>query len=101
MNIFWLFSMVDSALPGTSQLIDCNVCCVQLLRSLSHCSILGLLAASRSLLANRRVIVSPLIVRLAWDEHGRWALNVTSENMPQRYNQWALADRLVITLFCT
>ena len=26
-----------------------------------------------------------------------WAL----ENMPQRYNQWELADRLVITLFCT
>lgn len=39
----------------------------------------------------------------SWEvyEHGRWALNVTSENMPQRYNQWALADRLVITLFCT
>lgn len=34
-------------------------------------------------------------------EHGRWALSVTSENMPQRYNQWALADRLLITLFCT
>jgi hypothetical protein len=39
----------------------------------------------------------------SWEvyEHGCWALNVTSENMPQRYNQWALADRLVITLFCT
>ena len=34
-------------------------------------------------------------------EHGRWALSVGSENMPQRYNQWALADRLVITLCCT
>jgi hypothetical protein len=34
-------------------------------------------------------------------EHGRWALSISSENMPQRYNQWALSDRLVITLFCT
>ena len=34
-------------------------------------------------------------------EHGRWAQKVSSENMPQRYNQWELADRLVITLFCT
>jgi hypothetical protein len=34
-------------------------------------------------------------------EHGRWAQNVNSENMPQRYNQWDLADRLAITLFCS
>jgi hypothetical protein len=34
-------------------------------------------------------------------EHGRWAQSVGSENMPQRHNQWELADRLVITLFCT
>ena len=34
-------------------------------------------------------------------EHGRWSQSVGSENMPQRYNQWDLADRLVITLFCT
>jgi hypothetical protein len=34
-------------------------------------------------------------------EHGRWALSISSENMPQRYNQWALADCLAITLFCT
>jgi hypothetical protein len=34
-------------------------------------------------------------------EHGRWALSVSSENMPQRYNQWDLSDRLLITLCCT
>jgi hypothetical protein len=34
-------------------------------------------------------------------EHGRWAQSVGSEDMPQRYNQWELADRLVITLSCT
>jgi hypothetical protein len=64
-NIFWLFSIVVSAFPGTSQFMDWKVLCVQLLRSLSHLSMLGPLAARRNLLANRRVMVSPLIVRLA------------------------------------
>jgi hypothetical protein len=32
---------------------------------------------------------------------GRWALSVSSENMPQRCNQWDLSDRLLVTLCCT
>jgi hypothetical protein len=34
-------------------------------------------------------------------EHGRWSQKVSSENMPQRYNQWDLADRVLITLVCS
>lgn len=33
-------------------------------------------------------------------EHGRWTQAVSSETMAQRYNQWDLADRLQISLFC-
>jgi hypothetical protein len=33
-------------------------------------------------------------------EHGRWQHNEASENMPQRYNQWDLSDRILITLCC-
>jgi hypothetical protein len=33
-------------------------------------------------------------------EHGRWALSQAGENMPRRYNQWDLADRIGLTLFC-
>jgi hypothetical protein len=33
-------------------------------------------------------------------EHGRWQVSVSSENMPRRYNQWDLMDRIGITLFC-
>jgi hypothetical protein len=33
-------------------------------------------------------------------EHGRWQVAASSENMPRRYNQWDLIDRIGITLFC-
>jgi hypothetical protein len=33
-------------------------------------------------------------------EHGRWQVSASSENMPRRYNQWDLSDRVCITLFC-
>jgi hypothetical protein len=33
-------------------------------------------------------------------EHGRWTNSQAGENMPQRYNQWDLADRIGLTLFC-
>jgi hypothetical protein len=33
-------------------------------------------------------------------EHGRWQVAASSENMPRRYNQWDLMDRIGITLFC-
>jgi hypothetical protein len=33
-------------------------------------------------------------------EHGRWQVAISSENMPRRYNQWYLSDRIGITLFC-
>lgn len=33
-------------------------------------------------------------------EHGRWAVAASGESMPRRYNQWDLADRIGITLFC-
>ena len=56
-----------SALPGTSQLIESKLCCDQLFFSMSLLQSLGLLAAFRSRWANRRVIVSPLIMRLALD----------------------------------
>jgi hypothetical protein len=67
MKILGLFSRVERALPGTFQLIDWNVCFVQLLRSWGHCSRFGLHAASRNWLANLCVIVSPWMVRLAWE----------------------------------
>jgi hypothetical protein len=33
-------------------------------------------------------------------EHGRWQVAASSENIPRRYNQWDLIDRIGITLFC-
>jgi hypothetical protein len=33
-------------------------------------------------------------------EHGRWENSQAGENMPRRYNQWDLADRIGLTLFC-
>jgi hypothetical protein len=33
-------------------------------------------------------------------EHGRWQVAASSENMPRHYNQWDLADRIGVTLFC-
>jgi hypothetical protein len=33
-------------------------------------------------------------------EHGRWERKGASENMPAHYNQWALPDRLAVTLLC-
>jgi hypothetical protein len=33
-------------------------------------------------------------------EHGRWMMSQAAENMPRRYNQWDLADRICLTLFC-
>ena len=56
-----------SALPGTSQLIESKVCCDQLFRSMILLQSLGLLADFCSRWANRRVIVSPLMVKLALD----------------------------------
>ena len=51
--------------PGTSQLMESKVCLDQLFLSMSFFQSRGLLAAFRSHWANRRVIVSPLIVTLA------------------------------------
>ena len=67
MKIWALFSSVLSALPGTSQLIESKVCCDQLFLSMSLLQSLGLLAAFLSRWANRLVIVSPLMLRLALD----------------------------------
>ena len=47
--------------------MESKVCWDQLFLSLSFLQSLGLLADFRSRCANRRVIVSPLIVRLALD----------------------------------
>jgi hypothetical protein len=33
-------------------------------------------------------------------EHGRWTNSQASESMPRHYNQWDLADRIGLTLFC-
>jgi hypothetical protein len=33
-------------------------------------------------------------------EHGRWRRQGASEDMPAHYNQWALPDRLAVTLLC-
>jgi hypothetical protein len=33
-------------------------------------------------------------------EHGRWHRHIAKENMPTRYNEYGLDDRLNITLFC-
>jgi hypothetical protein len=33
-------------------------------------------------------------------EHGRWQQNKEAEDMPKRYNQWDLSDRILITLCC-
>jgi hypothetical protein len=33
-------------------------------------------------------------------KHGRWQVAASSENIPRRYNQWDLIDRIGITLFC-
>jgi hypothetical protein len=33
-------------------------------------------------------------------EHGRWQVSASAENMPRRYNQWDLMDRIGLTLFC-
>jgi hypothetical protein len=33
-------------------------------------------------------------------EHGRWRRKGASEDMPAHYNQWALPDRLAVTLLC-
>jgi hypothetical protein len=33
-------------------------------------------------------------------EHGRWRKIGKSEDMPAHYNQWALPDRLAVSLFC-
>ena len=33
-------------------------------------------------------------------EHGRWEQRIESENMPTRYNEYGLDDRINITLFC-
>jgi hypothetical protein len=32
-------------------------------------------------------------------DHGRWQVTASSENMPRRYNQWDLMDRICITFF--
>jgi hypothetical protein len=33
-------------------------------------------------------------------EHGRWTKKLSKENMPTRYNEFTLADRLNLTLLC-
>jgi len=33
-------------------------------------------------------------------EHGRWTIKLSKENMPTRYNEFALEDRLNLTLLC-
>jgi hypothetical protein len=33
-------------------------------------------------------------------EHGRWTRRISKENMPTRYNEYSLADRVNITLLC-
>jgi hypothetical protein len=33
-------------------------------------------------------------------EHGRWRRKISAENMPTRYNEFGLDDRLNITLLC-
>jgi len=33
-------------------------------------------------------------------EHGRWERRLDSENMPTRYNEYGLDDRITITLCC-
>ena len=65
MEILALFSRVSRALPGTSQLMDLKVCWDQLFLSTSFLQSCGLLPACCSHCANWRVIVSPLILRLA------------------------------------
>jgi hypothetical protein len=67
MKICVLCSRVANAFPGACQLIDWNICGVQLLRRISLLRRLGLLAACRSRFANRHVMVSPWTVSLAWD----------------------------------
>ena len=70
MKILALFSRVSRAFPGTSQLTELKVCLDQLFLSMSFLQSRRLLAACRSRWANRCVIVSPLIVRLALEEAG-------------------------------
>ena len=62
-----LSSTVSRALPGTSQLMELKVCWDQLFLSMSYLQSRGLLAAFCSHWANRHVIVSLLIVRLAFE----------------------------------
>jgi hypothetical protein len=64
MHIWTLCLRVDSALPGTSQLMERKVLSVQLLFEMSHACRLGLLAVCHSRLAICRGIVSPLMVRV-------------------------------------
>jgi hypothetical protein len=33
-------------------------------------------------------------------EHGRWTIKLSKENMPTRYNEFTLEDRLHLTLLC-
>jgi hypothetical protein len=34
------------------------------------------------------------------NEHGRWRRNRQNESMAEQYRQWALADRIALTLLC-
>jgi hypothetical protein len=33
-------------------------------------------------------------------DHGRWPVTQSKENMPTRYNEFTLADRINLTLLC-
>jgi hypothetical protein len=33
-------------------------------------------------------------------EHGRWTKRMSKENMPTRYNEYELSDRINLTLLC-
>jgi hypothetical protein len=67
MKIWVLFSMMSRAELGTSQLIDLNVLSVHWLRAMMRWHSAGPFEASRSLWVRRRFIVSPPMVRLAWE----------------------------------
>ena len=68
MKILALFSRVSSVFPRTSQMMDRKVCRDQAFLSISFLHSHRLLvAACPRHWTKRRVIVSPLIVRLAWE----------------------------------
>lgn len=54
----------------------------------------------RSHISHKRFGCQRKAINVEVAEHGRWRLKMSSLDMPTRYSEWSMLDRIGLTLFC-